>query len=136
MGLKYNDAQRKEYLSMTHRIGEKWLDVFQGNEEFYSAAFWDLLTRIWKSGGPVRKTDALKFMTAIKSAHTAGKYIQSAIERGVLVEADNPEDARSKLVMLSVDMRQRLDGFFDAAVSEVRKTNRTLDRTGPLPEEP
>ncbi len=136
MGLKYNDSQRKEYLSMTHRIGEKWLDVFQGNEEFYSAAYWDLLTRIWKSGGPVRKTDALKFMTAIKSAHTAGKYVQSAIQQGVLVEAENPEDARSKLVILSPDMRERLDAFFDAAVREVRKANRTIGRKGPLPEEP
>ncbi len=136
MGLKYNDSQRNEYLSMTHRIGEKWLDVFQGNEEFYSAAYWDLLTRIWKSGGPVRKTDALKFMTAIKSAHTAGKYVQSAIQQEVLVEAENPEDARSKLVMLSPDMRERLDAFFDAAVSEVRKANRTIGRKGPLPEEP
>ncbi len=136
MGLKYNDAQRKEYLNMTHRIGEMWLDVFQGNQEFYSAAYWDLLTRIWKTGGPVRKTDALKFMTAIKSAHTAGKYVQSAIQRGVLVEADNPEDARSKLITLSPDMRQRLDAFFDAAVSEVRTANRTIERKGASPEEP
>ena len=96
MTANYNDAQRREYLLMIDRVGAAWLGVFGDDTEFYSAVFWDLLSRIWRSETPVRKTDALGYMTAIKSAHTAGKYVETAIKRGVLLEADNPNDARSK----------------------------------------
>lgn len=134
--LKYNAAQHQEYLDMIDRIGHGWLEVFQGDTEFYSAVYWDLLSRIWRSEAPVRKTDALGFMTAIKSAHTAGKYVETAIKRGILLEADNPEDARSKLLSLSPAMRRRLDAFFDGAVSEVRRSNIIFDELGPSPRDP
>lgn len=136
MPLKYNNSQHKEYLGFTHRLGSHWLTVFAGDQEFYSAAYWDLLTSIWSMEGPVRKTDALRFMTGIKSPHTAGKYIDTAIRKGVLIEEDNPEDARSKLLHLSAEMRGRLDVYFDSAVGELRKTNRKLDELGPSPETP
>ncbi|NKB48707.1 MAG: hypothetical protein GKS02_05000 [Alphaproteobacteria bacterium] len=122
----YNDAQRREYLQMIDRIGGAWLGVFGEDTEFYSANYWDLLTRLWRSVQPVRKTDALGFLTAVKSGHTAGKYLERAIERGFIVETENPEDARSRLVGLSPDMRARLDGFFDTAVDEVGRTNTNL----------
>ena len=134
--LRYNAAQHQEYLDMIERVGHRWLEVFQGDTEFYSAVFWDLLTRIWHSEAPVRKTDALGFMTAIKSAHTAGKYVETAIKRGVLLEVENPDDARSKLLSLSPEMRRRLDAFFDGAVSEVRRSNRNFDELGPSPRDP
>ncbi len=133
---EYNNAQHKEYLSMTDRNGIHWLEMFQGNKEFYSAAYWDLLTQMWRNDGPVRKTDALKFMTAVKSPHTAGKYVESAIRHGLLLEKNNPRDARSKLVMLSPDAKARLDAFFDAAVRELRRSSRAVDRKGPSPDEP
>jgi hypothetical protein len=110
--------------------------VFGDDKEFYSAAYWDLLTSIWNNEEPVRKTDALSFMSAVKSAHTGGKYIDAAIRKGVLIEEDNPEDARSKLLQLSPEMRERLDGFFDSAVGEVRKSSRAVDLIGPSPENP
>jgi hypothetical protein len=134
--LKYNAPQHREYLDLIERIGHRWLEVFQGDTEFYSAVFWDLLSLIWRSETPVRKTDALGYMTAIKSAHTAGKYVETAIKRGVLLEADNPDDARSKLLSLSPEMRRRLDAFFDGAVSEVRRSNRNFDELGPSPRDP
>ena len=135
MTVKYNDEQRREYLIMTDKIGMGWVEIFEGNTEFYSAAYWDLLAGIWRQKGPVRKTDALGFMKAIKSAHTAGKYVESALSYELLVEMDNPEDARSKLLTLSDDMRGKLDNFFDNAVNEVRKANRTIDIKGPSPED-
>lgn len=126
MTLRYSAEQRKLYLNMTDKIGAGWVEVFQGDTEFYSAAYWDLLTNIWRQDAPVRKTDALRFMTGIKSAHTAGKYIESALQRGILLEAENPQDARSKLVTLSPDMRDRLDRFFDQALDEVRQMSAGL----------
>jgi hypothetical protein len=128
MTATYNDAQRREYLLMIDRVGGAWLRVFGDDTEFYSANYWDLLTGLWRAAEPVRKTDALGFLTAVKSAHTAGKYLERAIERGFVVETDNPEDARSRLVALSVDMRARLDGFFDAAVDEIAVTHAHLAR--------
>ena len=136
MQLKYNESQRIEYLDMIGRIGQGWLEVFEGNTDFYSAVYWDLLTNIWRAGLPVKKTDALRYMTSIKSPHTAGKYVDSAIRYGFLEESDNPDDARSKLVALSPSMRERLNGFLDHAVGEVRRTNHTLDIKGPSPEAP
>lgn len=127
MKLKYTSDQRKEYLNMIDHVGQNWLQVFKGDPEFYSAAYWDLLTRIWKSTRPVRKTDALKFMIGIKSAQTAGKYLETAIEHGFIREEENPKDARSKLVSLSPEMRDRLDEFFDRAVSEVRAANQVIE---------
>ena len=109
--LRYNADQRRVYLEMIDQIGPLWLTVFEGDPEFYSAAYWDLLTEIWRQEGPVRKTDALRFMKAIRSAHTAGKYVEGAIRKGILVESDNPEDARSKLLTLSPQMRGRMDRF-------------------------
>jgi len=136
VALTYNNAQHQVYMAFTDKVGVNWLDVFEGNTEFYSAAYWDLLTRIWRTGGPVRKTDALGFMTGIKSPHTAGKYVGVALEHGLLVEDDNPMDARSKLLRLSDDMKDRLDVFFDHAISELRKASREVDIKGPSPEEP
>ncbi len=136
MALKYNAAQREEYLNMIGRVGNHWLDVFEGQPEFYSAIYWDMFTGMWLNKGPVKKTDVLGFMKAVKSPHTAAKYVETAVRRGILVESDNPDDARSKLLALSPEMKQRLDGFLDAAVSEVHKTGRVLDVKGPSPEEP
>lgn len=136
MTTKYNNAQHRQYLELTDSVGRNWLAVFEGNTEFYSAAYWDLLTEIWRANGPVRKTDALRYMTAIKSAHTASKYVDFSIQQGILLEADNPDDARSKLISLSPEMREKLDDFFDAAVGEVRRANRAIDEKGPSPETP
>ncbi len=136
MTLKYNKQQYKEYLRMTGRRGMAWLNVFGDDRDFWSAAYWDLFTNLWNNDGPVRKTDALKFMRAVKSAHTAGKYVEAAIRKGFLIEEDNPEDARSKLLTLSPGMRERLDAFFDTAVSEIRRTSRAFDALGPSPEDP
>jgi len=136
MRLKYNHDQRREYLVLTDQVGAKWMDMFQGDKDFYSAAYWDLLTGLWRAVEPMRKTDALNLMHGIKSAHTAGKYLEAALARRIVVERDNPQDARSKLVELSADMRHKLDGFFDAAVGQLRATGRRVDVLGPSPEEP
>lgn len=136
MTLKYNTNQHGEYLLMTERIGLSWLEVFQGDTTFYSAAYWDLLTGLWRCPGPVRKTEALGFMKAVKSPHTAGKFADTAIGKGIIVETENPEDARSKLLELSPGMRRHLDGFLDAAVTELRKSNKNVDEKGPSPRNP
>ena len=134
--LKYNAVQRREYLNMMDRVSSNWLEVFGGNEVFYSAQYWDLFTRLWRSDKPVTKTEALKFMTGIKSAHTAGRYLDTALAEGLTVEWDNPSDKRSKFVALAPDMQARLDRFFDRAISEVRRSSQSIEIAGPAPAEP
>ena len=121
-GMNYARAQHTEYLRMTDHVGEHWLAVFRNDTEFWSSVYWDLFTKLWRAEGNVRKTDALRFITAVKSAHTAGKYLETAIRRGFVEEHNNPSDARSKLVRLAPDFRARLDTFFDAAVGELRRS--------------
>ena len=75
-------------------------------------------------------------LAAVKSPHTAGKYVETCLRHGLIVEADNPDDARSKLLTLAPNMRGRLDAFFDRAITEVRLANREVDIKGPSPEEP
>lgn len=117
--LKYTEDQRREYMMMTDHVGRNWLEVFEGDPEFYNAAYWDLFTGIWKLGGEARKTDAARLMIGVKSAQTASKYVETAIEKRLLLEKENPKDARSRLVVLTAEMRSRLDRFFDRAVEAV-----------------
>jgi hypothetical protein len=135
MSQNFSREQRLRYLDMTLRFGNSWLEVFQGDTDFYSAAYWDLFTNMWRSEKPVRKTDAMGFMKAVKSAHTAGKYVDTAIEKGLLVESDNPEDARSKLIALTSDMRAQLDVYMDKAANEVLISSREISALGPIPQE-
>ena len=135
MSQNFSRDQRLSYLDMTIRFGMAWLEVFQDDTDFYSAAFWDLFTNMWRSDKPVRKTDAMGFMKGVKSAHTAGKYVDTAIEKGLLVESDNPEDARSKLIALTSDMRSRLDVYMDKATNEVLIASREIASLGPVPQE-
>ena len=134
MALKYNSTQRREYLTMLDTVAQHWLRLFDDDTEFYSAVYWDLLTQLWKENKPIRRTDATRFMKSVKSATTAGKYIDEAIQRGFIQESHNPQDARSKLVTLSPDMREQLDAFFDEAIDEVRQANETIRQKGPVPE--
>jgi hypothetical protein len=119
---------------MIDTISQHWLRVFDHNTDFYSAVYWDLLTRLWQANKPVRRTDALKFMTSVKSAATAGKYLNEAIRQRLLQEYPNPQDARSKVLELSPDFRARLDTFFDHAVGAVRQANQGIRHKGPVPD--
>ncbi|MBO6949987.1 MAG: hypothetical protein JJ855_18565 [Rhodospirillales bacterium] len=121
MPLTYSDQQRRAYLEFTDKVGMGWIQLFAGDTEFYSAAYWDLFTHLWRTTDPVRKTDAINAITGVKSPLTASKYIDTALKRGLIVEKVNPSDARSKLVTLSAPMRAQMDAFFDDAVDEMKK---------------
>ncbi len=128
--MPYTAQQRLEYLQMIDRVGQVWMDLFDNDPAFYSAVYWDLLTELWRAGGPVRKTDALRLMRAIRSPHTAGKYLDEAVRRGVVEEWDNPEDQRSRLVALSPAARAKLDSFLDAAAGEVQLAAKLISEKG------
>lgn len=121
MPLTYTDSQRRAYLVFTDKLGAGWIKLFAGDTAFYSAAYWDLFTHLWRTVEPVRKTDAIAAITGVKSPLTASKYIETALARGLIVEKENPSDARSKLITLSPQLRAQMDAFFDDAVDEMKK---------------
>jgi len=128
--LKYNQTQHRVYLELMDRVSDNWLSVFDGNTAFFSAPYWDLLRGIWRQTGAIRKTDAMAFMRSVKSAHTAGKLIDAAVREGFLIEIENPNDARSKLLDLSQTTRQRIDAVFDRAVTEIIKAEQQIATHG------
>lgn len=133
MPLIYNDAQRRAYLAFSAEVGTGWMEMFEGDTEFYSAAYWDLFKALWLSPDPIRKTDAARTITGVKSPLTAAKYIETAVKRGLVTEQDNPNDARSKLLALSPQLRAKMDAFFDNAVDGMRKATTRLADLGPVP---
>lgn len=132
MAFKYNNAQHRVYLELMDKVSDNWLLVFDGNTEFFSASYWDLLRGIWRQSGPIRKTDAMAFMRGVKSAHTAGKLIDAAVKSGFLTEHENRKDARSKLLDLSEATRTKIDQVFDMAVTEIRYAEREIQAKGPV----
>lgn len=124
--LKYNSEQHREYLNLTRKLGADWVQVFEGNTEFWSADYWDLFTEMWYANKPLMVSDALKFMKSIKSPFTARKYLQKVIDEGMVIESKNPEDERSMLVSLSDEMREKLDLFFDKTIANMEVSASTI----------
>ena len=121
---------RLVYLDMTEQIGRHWLAAFDGDPRFRSAAYWDLLMALWAAQRPLRKTEALQTMRAIRSTHTAGKILDTMLAERLVIERENPDDARSRLIDLEPSIRQRLEKFLDCALEEVLATAKRL-RDGP-----
>lgn len=122
MGLKYNCQQRREYINFTRKVGSDWIEVFEGNAEFYSTGYWDLLSGMWDFNKPMMVSDALRFMKSIKSPFTARKYLQKVIDQGFVIEQKNPSDERSVLVELTPEFRVKLDVFFDGVIDGLKET--------------
>ena len=51
------------------------------------------------------------------SQRTAIKYIQIAIDQGLLIERMDPGDLRSRRVTMSADLKRRIELFLDYSIS-------------------
>lgn len=99
-----------------HEIDHFWGEVFT-DEAYYDLNYSDLFTRMWLvADKPLKKTDLYAFMPRI-SLRTAVKYVQRAIESGLLTETVDPEDRRSKRVALSADLARNIELFIDHALT-------------------
>ena len=123
---KYTNAQHKEYIHFTRKLGTKWVALFDGNEEFYSTAYWDLLSEMWYADKSLMVSDALKFMHSIKSPFTARKYLQKLIDEKMVIETKNPKDERSILVSLSPAMKAKLDAYFDSTIATMIESAKAI----------
>ena len=118
----YRNEQREQYLIMTDAVGKKhWLEIFEGNSEFYSAVYWDLFTELWRAHGRVKKTDAIDFMKRVSRA-TASKHLDKAIKYKMIREVINKNDKRIRELELSPQLRKRIENFLDNAIDELEQS--------------
>jgi hypothetical protein len=120
MARPLSDEDRRILAQTLKRVGLNWQAMFREGD-YDSSNYFDLFTEIWlRQGEPVYKTDCYRFMPGI-STQTAKKYLQHAITRGYLRESDNPQDGRSKLITMSLDLKAVMEQSYDHTAQELRK---------------
>ncbi|MET0377965.1 MAG: hypothetical protein ABW049_03155 [Spongiibacteraceae bacterium] len=82
--------------------------------------FCDLFTEMWlRRDEALRKTDLYAFMPNI-SQRTAVKYVQYAIDTGLLIEEIVAEDKRIRQIALSAALALRIENFLDYTYERFR----------------
>lgn len=113
-------ARRCQFIQFLMNIDEYWLEVL-GDKRFHDLNYYDLFTQMWLklntgSDNRFRKSDLYMFMPNI-SQRTAIKYIQIAIDHGLLIEHTDPEDMRSRWITMSHVLKQKIEQFLDHSIS-------------------
>lgn len=120
MARPLSDKDRLVLAQALKQVGLNWQETFREGD-YCASNYFDLFTEIWlRQGEPVYKTDCYRFMPGI-STQTAKKYLQQAIARGYLLENDNPQDKRSKLITMSPELKAIMERSYDLTAHELRK---------------
>jgi DNA-binding MarR family transcriptional regulator len=106
--------QRQSFVLTLNKMDTAWVS-FLNDKDFYDINYSDLFTGLWLSDKPVRKQEAVMFMRHL-GAQTAKKYLNHAIEKGLIVEIPDPDDGRAKRIGLSPSLKSGLEQFFDHAI--------------------
>ena len=116
MPKSYSDRRRRAFVVALQESDACWGEVF-GDDIFYDLNYSDLFTRMWLARDrPFKKTELYAFMPKV-SHRTAVKYVQMAIERGLLQEAADPQDGRLKRITMSADLRSKIEQFLDHSLN-------------------
>lgn len=120
MTRKWPNQRRTAFVTALTDMDRYWGEVF-GDEAFYDLNYSDLFTRMWLERDRwFRKTDLYHLMPKV-SHRTAVKYIQKAIDSGLLLEKQDPDDMRCKRIGMSADLVQRIEQFMDYALTTFAK---------------
>lgn len=88
-----------------------------GDKLFHDLNYYDLFTQMWlRLDDTFHKSELYQLMPNV-SQRTAIKYVQIAIDHGLLVEHINPDDLRSRRITMSVDLVQKIELFLDYSIS-------------------
>jgi hypothetical protein len=123
---RYPDTRRRDFIDLINDTDQYWVEVM-GDRLFHDLNYYDLFTRMWlglnnsrgSPGGTVeafRKSKLYQLMPNV-SQRTAIKYIQIAIDQGLLIERMDPGDLRSRRVTMSADLKRRIELFLDYSIS-------------------
>lgn len=112
MPRSYSDRRRRAFVIALQASDACWGEVF-GDDIFYDLNYSDLFTNMWLARERAfKKTELYAFMPKV-SHRTAVKYVQLAVERGLLQEAPDPHDGRLKRITMSPDLERRIEEFLD-----------------------
>jgi hypothetical protein len=113
---KQTDARRRQLIQLINNTDQYWLDVL-GDKLFHDLNYYDLFTHMWlRLGDTFHKSELYQLMPNV-SQRTAVKYIQIAIDQGLLIEHIDPDDLRSKRITMSTGLKQKIEIFLDYSVS-------------------
>jgi hypothetical protein len=119
MSRRYNMASRTEAARAIFDIDTFWADIFV-DTGIDDLNYCDLFTQMWlKRDGEMTKTELYGLMPNI-SRRTAVKYVQEAIELGLLRERECDRDRRMRLLALSEDCAARVERFLDFTCQRFR----------------
>lgn len=112
MTRRYSLAGRTEAAVAIFDIDTFWAKSF-ADTELNDLNYCDLFTQMWlKRERPLPKTELYELMPNI-SRRTAVKYVQRALDCGMLDERACEEDRRIRLVTLSRECAGRVERFLD-----------------------
>ncbi|MDF1762371.1 MAG: MarR family transcriptional regulator [Oleibacter sp.] len=112
MTRKYSVKNRTEAAVAIFDIDSFWADTFS-DTGLSDLNYCDLFTQMWlKREQVIAKTELYNFMPNI-SPRTAVKYVQNAIDEGMLVEVINEQDRRVRFVSLSNICNNKVESFLD-----------------------
>ena len=123
---RYSDTRRRQFIGLLSDTDQYWVEVM-GDRLFHDLNYYDLFTRMWlrlnnSSGIPdgtveaFRKSELYQLMPNV-SQRTAIKYIQIAIDQGLLIEQADPGDLRSRKITMSAHLQQKIESFLDYSIS-------------------
>ena len=123
---RHPDTRRRDFIDLLNDTDQYWVEVM-GDRLFHDLNYYDLFTRMWlrlnnSRGSPgctveaFRKSELYQLMPNV-SQRTAIKYIQIAIDQGLLIERMDPGDLRSRRVTMSADLKRRIELFLDYSIS-------------------
>jgi hypothetical protein len=113
---RQSNARRNQFVQLINRTDRYWMDVL-GDKRFHDLNYYDLFTQMWlKQGHALHKSELHRLMPNI-SQRTAVKYIQNAIDSGLLIEDADPEDLRSKRITMSPGLKRKIELFLDYSIS-------------------
>jgi hypothetical protein len=135
---RYSDTRRRHFIDLLNDTDQYWVEIM-GDRLFHDLNYYDLFTRMWlrlnngldshnSPSGPgnasganvsaeaLRKSELYQLMPNV-SQRTAVKYIQIAIDHGLLIEWVDPGDLRSRRVAMSADLKRKIELFLDYSIS-------------------
>ncbi|ODT81159.1 MAG: MarR family transcriptional regulator [Nitrosomonadales bacterium SCN 54-20] len=127
---KQSNARRRQFVQLLTDLDQYWIEVL-GNKLFHDLNYYDLFTQMWlridsSEDDTFRKSELYKLMPHI-SQRTSIKYIQIAIDHGLLIERMDPQDQRSRQITMSADLRRKIELFLDRSISMLRETSWQAD---------
>ncbi|SFI82896.1 MarR family transcriptional regulator [Nitrosomonas sp. Nm34] len=113
---KQTNARRRQVIQLLNSTDQYWMDAL-GDKLFHDLNYYDLFTQMWlRLDDTFHKSELYQLMPNV-SQRTAIKYVQIAIDHGLLIEHINPDDLRSRRITMSVDLVQKIELFLDYSIS-------------------